>query len=167
MAHYGKINGWVAVQPNQHLFCFGADYKPGSCRQQQLHLLGMSMRKSILWTRAMRHFCTQKQKPKGPWHCHQTWWGRTIPTNRQVARHWCVHCEIRSRSSKTMHMNSIELKVPFLGPVTKDKERHWFGNAKKPCWLMYQVWFWARKTLKGYCTISNHFQYKKGSTGSI
>ena len=21
-----------------------------------------------------------------------------------------------------MHMNSIELKVPFLGPVTKDKE---------------------------------------------
>ena len=32
-----------------------------------------------------------------------------------------------------MHMNSIELKVPFLGPVTKAKEYHWFGNAKKPC----------------------------------
>ena len=32
-----------------------------------------------------------------------------------------------------MHMNSIELKVSFLGLVTKDIEYYWFGNAKKPC----------------------------------
>ena len=57
------------VQPNQHLFCFGAETTYRQHTRLLLHtytfVLGMSMRKSILWTRNATLLHVQKPNLTG------------------------------------------------------------------------------------------------------
>ena len=146
MAHYGKINGWVAVQPNQHLFCFGADYKPGSCRQQQHTFLECQWENPFCGHAQCDTFARKSKSRRvlgivikhdgvAPYQPIVKWLGV-----------YALWEKIKEFYNNVHEFNWIE--GSFLGPVTKAIEYHWFGNAKKPWsesyWLIYQVWFWAR-----------------------